>query len=107
MCIVPVQSKSKDTSKAVRTCPLQDSCSQDTFILYQLANDLGISGRKTSLVIKKINGEFTSNLTKLEGLKVASISEYNNEWLPRPRAFTRSDLLVDNDDNTKPSQLKK
>ena len=29
-------------------------------------------------------GEFTSNSTALEGLKVASISEDKNEWLPHP-----------------------
>ena len=48
MRIVPVQIKSKDTSKTVHTYVLLDSCSQGTFILDQLANDLGISGRKTS-----------------------------------------------------------
>ena len=48
MSIVPVQIKSKDTSKTVHTYVLLDSCSQGTFILDQLANDLGISGRKNS-----------------------------------------------------------
>ena len=75
MCIVPVQIKSKDTSKTVHTYALLDSCSQGTFILDQLASDLAISGRKTSLTIKTLNGEFISNSTALEGLKVASISE--------------------------------
>ena len=44
-----------------------------------MTNDLGISGRKTSLTIKTIYGEFASNLTALQGLEVASISEDNNE----------------------------
>ena len=33
--------------------------------------------------------------------------EDNSEWLPLPRTFTRADLLFDNDDITKPSQLRK
>ena len=107
MCIVPVQIKSKDTSKTVHTYALLDSCSLGTFILNQLASDLAISGRKTSLTVKTLNGEFISNSTALEGLKVASISEGNKEWLPLPRTFTRADAPVDNDDITKPSQLRK
>ena len=79
MCIVPVHIKSKDTSKAVHNYALLDSYSQGTIILDQLANDLGISGRKTSLMIKTINGEFTCNSTALEGLKITSINEDSNE----------------------------
>ena len=94
MCIVPVQIKSKDTSKTVHTYALLDSCSQGTFILDQLASDLAIFGRKTSLTIKTLNGEFISNSAALEGLKVASISEGNKEWLPLPRTFTRADFPV-------------
>ena len=71
MCIAPVQIKSPNTSKKVHTHALLYSSSQGTFILDQLANDLGISGRKTSLTIKTLNGEFTSNSTVLKGLKVA------------------------------------
>ena len=56
ICIVPVQIKSTKTSKKVHTYALRDSCSQVTFILDELANDLGISGRKTSLTIKTLNG---------------------------------------------------
>ena len=74
-------------------------------MLDQLANDLGISGRKTSLTIKALNGKFTSNSTATKGLKVASISEDNSEWLPLRRTFTRPDLPVDND-ITRPSHLR-
>ena len=107
MCIVPVQIKSTNTSKKVHTYALLDSCSQVIFILDQLVSDLGISGRKTSLTIKTLNGELTGNSTALEGLKVASVSKDNSEWLPLPGTFTSPDLPVDNDDITKPSQLRK
>ena len=105
MCIVPVQINQQIQAK--RFTLMLNSCSQGTFILYWLANDLGISGRNTSLTIKTLNGEFTSNSTALEGLKVACISEVNSEWLPCLRSFTRPDLPVDSDDITKPSQLRK
>ena len=107
MCIVPVQIASTSTSKKVHTYALLDSFSQSTFILNQLANELGISGRKTSLLIKTLNGKFTSNSTAIEALKVASISKDNSEWLPLPRTFTRPDLPVENDDITKPSHIRK
>ena len=107
MCIVPVQIASTSTSKKVHTYVLPDSCSQGTFILDQLAKELGISGRKTSLTIKTLNGEFTSNSTAIEGLKVASISKDNSEWLPLPRTFTRPNLPVNNNDITKPFHLRK
>ena len=74
MCIVPVLIKSKNTSKKVHAYALPYSCSQGTFISDQLANDLGVSGRKTSLAIKTLNGEFTRNSTALEGFKVARVS---------------------------------
>ena len=107
MYIVPVQIALTNTSKKVHTYAVLDSCSQGTFILDQVADELGISERKTSLTIKTLNGEFTSNSTAIEGLKVASISKDNSEWLPIPRPFTRPDLPVDNDDITKPCYLRK
>ena len=56
---------------------------------------------------ERLNGEFTSNSTALEGLKVGSISEDKNEWLPHSITFIRADLPVDNDNIIKPSQLRK
>ena len=82
MCIVSVQITSTNTRKKVHTYAFLDSCSRGTFILNQLANDPGISWRKTSLTIKTLNGEFASNSTAIEGLRVASISEDNSESLP-------------------------
>ena len=107
MCIVSVQLRSKDTGKTAHFYALLDSCSQGTFILNQLTNDLGISGRKTSLTMKTLNRGFSSNSRALAGFKVTSISEANNEWLLFPRTFSRPYLAVDNDDITKSSQCRK
>ena len=72
-----------------------------------MINDLGLSGRNTLLMIKTINGQFSSNSTALEGLPVASISEDNNEWLSVPRTLIKPDTPVNSHDITKPSQLRK
>lgn len=45
----PIQIKSKDTGKTVYTHALLDSCSQGTFILNELTNDRGTSGRRPHL----------------------------------------------------------
>ena len=44
-----IQIKLKDTGKTVYTYVLLDSCSQGTFILNELTNDLGTSGRRAHL----------------------------------------------------------
>ena len=59
ICIVPVRVKRKDSVNEVQTYIRLDSCSQGTFILDKLAKAGGISGRKTSITIKTINGEDT------------------------------------------------
>ena len=79
VCVVLLQIKSQDTIKKVHTYPLLDNFSQDKFILDQLVFDFEISGRKTSLTIKTIDGEFTSNSTALEGFPGDSISRNNSE----------------------------
>ena len=59
ICIVPVRVKRKDSVNEVQTYIRLDSSSKGTFILDKLAKAGGISGRKTSITIKTINGEDT------------------------------------------------
>ena len=89
MCTVPVQITSTNTSKKVHTYALLDSCSHGTFILDQLANDLGISGRKTSLTMKTLNGKFTSNSTSIK----RSQSCKHQCYLPVDNDITKSSQL--------------
>ena len=53
-----------------------------------------------------MTSECISNSTPLESLEVASINEGNKEWLSLPKTFTRPDLPIDNNDITKPSQVR-
>ena len=107
MCIVPVKVKKDHSSEAVETYALLDSCSQGTFISEKLTQDLGASGRKTSITVKTLNGEHTSTSMVIEGLQVAQVDDTLNKWLTLPRTFAKSELPVDSDDVTNPCELKK
>ena len=106
MCTVPVTIKGSSGNKVIRTCAFLDRCSQRTFILDQLRDDLCIPGRETSVTIKTINCEFESPSKAIDGLQVSGINDYKSLWVPFPATFTRDKIPVDNDDITKPRQLK-
>ena len=83
-----------------------ESCSQGTFILDQLRDDLRIFGRETSVTIKTINGEFKSPSKAVDGIQVSGINNDKNQRVPLQRTFARAELPVNNDGITKPGQLK-
>ena len=106
MCTVPVKIKGSSGNKVIYTYSLLDSCTQGTFILDQLRDHLHIPGRETSVTIKTINGKIKSPSKAIDGLQVSGINDDKSQWVPLPTTFTRADLPVDNDDITKPGQLK-
>ena len=106
MCKVPVKIKGSSSSNVIYTYALLDSWSQGTFILDQLRDHLRIPGRETSVTIKTINGEIKSPSKAIDGLQVSGINDDKSQWVPLPKTFTRAELPVDNDDVTKPGQLK-
>ena len=57
MCIVPVRVKKKDSINEVQRYAVLDNCSQGTFMLDKLSKAVEVSGRKTSVTIKTVNGE--------------------------------------------------
>ena len=106
MCTVPVEIKGSSGNKVIRTYAFLDRWSQRTFMLDQLKDHLCISGREKSVTIKRINGEFESPSKAINGLQVSGINDYKNLWVLMPATFTRDKIPVDNDDITKPGQLK-
>ena len=106
MCTVPVKIKGSSGDKVIYTYALSDSCSQGTFILDQLGDHLRIPGRETSVTIKTINGKIKSPSKAIDGLQVSGINDDKSQWVPLPTTLTRAELPVDNDDITKPGQLK-
>ena len=106
MCTVRVKIKGSSGNKVIRTYALLDSRSQGTFILDQLRDHLCIPGRETSVTIKTINGKFKSPSKAIDGLQVSGVNDDKSLWVPLPTTFTRDERPVDNDDITKPGQLK-
>ena len=73
--------KKKDAINEVQAYALLCSCSKGTFILDKLVKVVGISGRKTSVTIKTINGEHTSSSIAVEDLPVANINNVEGGWI--------------------------
>ena len=107
MCVVPVKLQHKESGKTIETFALLDSCSQGTFVLEKVVNNLGVKGRQTSITIKTINGEITNKTTLVKGLKVRSNLDDSKDWLELPDTYTKKYLPVDRDDIATPSKLQK
>ena len=106
MYTVSVKIKGSSGNKVICTFALLDSYSQGTFILDQLRDHLCIPGRETSVTIKTINGKCKSPSKAIDGLNFSGINDDKNLSVPLVTIFTRDKLPVDNDDITKPGQLK-
>ena len=89
MCMVPVNLTYGCSGKTVKTHALLDSCSQGTFMLEKLLQDLGVNGQKTSITIKTVNDEVNNKTTLVEGLKVSSSKDEDGEWIELPKTFTK------------------
>ena len=71
MCVVPVMVWHKLSNRLVKTDAMLETCSQARFAKENLSSDLGIQGRKTSVMVKTINGEVTKSSEALEYVEVA------------------------------------
>ena len=106
MCVVPVNLTYSRSGKIAKSHALLYSCSQGTFMLEKLLQDLGLNGQKASITIKTVNGEVNSKTTLVKGLKVSSSRDEDGEWTEIPKTFTRMYLPVDQDDIATSSKLK-
>ena len=86
MCVVPVIIGHVGTKKEVSTLAMLDKYSQGTFMKESIKKKLGISGRKTEITIKTLNGKQNMELNVHgEGIR----------WLNLPAAYTREALPAD------------
>ena len=106
MCVVPIKVQYVNSGKVLETHALSDSCSQGTFILETLINNLGVKGKNTSITIKTLNGVVTNKAMVVKGLKVLSGSGDLYDWLELPDRYTKKYLPVDKEDVVTPSKLK-
>ena len=110
MCVVPVRVKHSDSDKEVKTFALLDTCSQGTFVTEDLIRELGVSGIKTSINIKTLNGNQKQSSSLLQGLMVsAPIKPPSNQihWIKLPKSFTRKEISVDPVEIPTPIKLRK
>ena len=75
-------------------------------MLEKLLRDLEVNGQKTSITIKKVDGDVNNKTTMVEGLKVSSRRDADSQWIQFAKPFTNGYLPVDQDDIAAPSKLK-
>ena len=81
MCVVPIKVKYGNSGKVLEKHALLDSCSQGTFTLETLINNLGVKGQKTSITIKTLNEEVTDKAMVVKELRVTSGNGASHDWL--------------------------
>ena len=83
-----------------------DNCSQGTFLKEEIIETLGITGAETRVTVKTLNGEVSQMTTVVENLDVAG-SLGKPKWIKLPRAYTKQDLPVDEQEIATPEKVKK
>ena len=81
MCVVHVMVRHKLSNRVVKTYAMLNTSSQATFATENLLSDLGIQGRKTSIMVKTMNGEVIKLSEALEDLEVAQASNGKAEMV--------------------------
>ena len=98
MCVVPVKIGQVGTRREVSTLAILDNCSQGMFMKESIKKKLGISGRKTEITIKTLNGKQNIESTLVTWLKVSkNVHGEGGRWLNLPATYSREDLPPDID----------
>ena len=96
MCIAPVKIGHAGAKKEVSTLAMLDNCSHGTFMKESIQKNLVISGRKTKITMKTLNGKHNMESTVVTGLKVSkNVHGEGVRWLNFPATYTREALPAD------------
>ena len=109
MCVVPVRLRHRNSQKEVKTFTLLDSCSQDTFVTEQILKELDVTGVKTSINIKTLNGNQKFSSTLVDGIMVSKQvlgARDQIHWVKLPKLYTRKEIPVDPAEVATPLKLK-
>ena len=71
MCVVPVRLRHCNSQKEVKTYTLLDSCSQGTFVTERILKELDVTGVRTSINIKTLNGNQKVSSTLVDGIMIS------------------------------------
>ena len=98
MCAVPVRLRRCNTQREVKTFALLDSCSQSTFVTERILEELDVTGVKTSINIKTLNGKHKVSSTLVDEIMVKKqlLSTRDQiQWVKLPKLYTRKEISVD------------
>ena len=83
-----------ESNKVFHTYSMLENCCQGTFVKEETIEVIGITGVETRVTVKTLNGEISQMTTADENLKVTE-SLGKSKWIKLPRAYTKQDLPVD------------
>ena len=110
MCVVSVRLRHCNSDKEVSTFALLDTCSQGTFVTDDLLKKLGLSGVRTSINIKTLNGDKKVKSSLIEGLMVSKqplSKDKKIQWVKLPKLYSREHITVDSAEIATPEKPKK
>ena len=110
MCVVPVRLRHCNSQKKVKIFALLDSCSQVTFVTERILKEFDVTGVKTSINIKTLNGNQKVSSTLVDGIMVTKQvlgARDQINWVKLPKLYTRKETPVDPAEVTTPLKLKK
>ena len=84
-----------------------DNCGQGCFVKASLMKTLQIRGQKTSITVKTLTGEENHTTFALEGLRVCSQFDLNQEWISLPKTYKKEEFPVDSWEVATAQKLKK
>ncbi len=92
LSIVPVQVKSKKGNKTVITYAFLDQGSTAVFCTSRLMNRLGLSGKRTNILLRTMGQEKVTTTHVVSGLEVAGLNE--EDFWELPDAYTQETMPV-------------
>ena len=104
ICIMPAKVKHKHDANEVTTHAVLDNCSQGSFIHDSLVKKLGVTGSKTTIDLKTLQGERSEKTISVEGIKVDQLQGYIS-WLNLPKMYARRSLPVDKEEIATPTRI--
>ena len=107
ICVVPVKVRINRSQGVVTTWAMLDNCSQGSFVKTNLLEELRVSGIKTSVTIKTLNGDYKHSTIAVDGLEVTNVDEKKGEGIKLPRVFSQDDLPAASDEIATADNIKK
>ena len=97
MYVVPVKVQHSQSDKEIITLAMLDTCSQGTFVIQILVEQLSIEGIPTSVEIKTLTDHQTELSEIVKGLSVSKAAFQNEQqkWIRLPTAVSKKEIPVE------------